>query len=62
MKAVIHLQDPTFQGFQPRATEAGIWNLIQKQAEANEAVPVYGLGKRAVSTMGPNFALSLIGK
>lgn len=62
VKAVIHLQDPTFQGFLPGATEAGIWNLIQKQAEANETVPVYGSGKRAVSTMGPNFALSLIGK
>jgi hypothetical protein len=64
-RALIHFQDPTFQGFLPGATEAGIWNLILKQAEFEEnqnAEPVTFLAKRAVSTLKPGFALSLIGK
>ncbi len=62
-RAVIHFQDPTFQGFLPGATEDGIWNLILKQAQRNQTVVAYtGLEKRAVSTMGPGFALGLIGK
>lgn len=64
LRAVIHLQDPTFQGFLPGATEDGIWNLIRKQAEADEALggtETGALGKRAVATLKPDFALSLIG-
>jgi hypothetical protein len=63
LRAVIHLQDPTFQGFLPGATEDGIWNLILKQAQRNEtAVTPYALRKSAVSTLKPDFALNLIGK
>jgi hypothetical protein len=65
LKAVIHFQDPTFQNYLPGATQADIWNLILKQAVENEGSdlkPADGLPKRAISTMGPNFALSLIGK
>lgn len=65
VRAIIHLQDPTFQGFLPGATENGVWNLVRKLAEQDNAQgkvvtngPVY---KRAVSPMGSGFALSLLG-
>ncbi|MEO7426031.1 MAG: hypothetical protein ABI036_12650 [Fibrobacteria bacterium] len=64
-RSVIHFQDPTFQGFLPNATEAGIWNLILKQAEYEEnrdSDPGLILEKRTVSAFKPDFALSLIGK
>jgi hypothetical protein len=68
LRAIIHFQDPTFQGFLPGATEASIWNLIQKQAEyedqhkdGDEGI-VYGLQKQgAGSILKPDFALNLIG-
>ncbi|HKP96716.1 MAG TPA: hypothetical protein VJ385_13245 [Fibrobacteria bacterium] len=66
LRAVIHFQDPTFQGFLPGATEAGVWNLILKQAEHDEGhdglIVSAGLRKSAVATLKPDFALSLIGK
>lgn len=60
LKTIIRFQDPTFQGFLPGATEAGLWNLILKAADKEDAqVPV---AKRAVSYMSPRFALSFLGK
>jgi hypothetical protein len=63
VRQVIHLQDPTFQGFLPGATENALWNLLIKQAEYNESLnndPVFK--KSALAPMKPNFALSLLGK
>ncbi|GEM_PF-2857917 len=63
IRQVIHLQDPTFQGFLPGATEDAVWNLVIKQAEMNESQDngvVYK--KTAMSPLKPNFALSLLGK
>ena len=66
LRAIIHLQDPTFQGFLPGATEADIWNIILKQAQYDEqnsgTIIAYGLQKRGAHTLRPNFALSLLGK
>jgi hypothetical protein len=66
LRQVIHLQDPTFQGFLPGATEAGVWNLILKSMEAEQAEQeevVYVMYKRsALSPLRPDFALSLLGK
>ncbi len=61
LRQVIHLQDPTFQGFLPGATENAIWNLILKQAEYDEAGSVV-FKKSALAPMKPNFALSLLGR
>lgn len=71
IRAVIHLQDPTYQGLLPGATEDAIWNIVLKQAQLNEnpvtagpsdTRPVYTvLAKRAEATLRPDFALSLIG-
>jgi hypothetical protein len=67
LRQIIHLQDPTFQGFLPGATEAGVWNLILKSMEADRADMDEGLDnglikRSALSTLQPNFALSLLGK
>lgn len=60
LKTFIHFQDPTFQGFLPGATEAGIWALLLKAADQEDAkIPV---AKHAAATMSPYFALSLLGK
>ena len=61
VRQVIHLQDPTFQGFLPGATENALWNLLIKQAEYEEAQDVF-YKKSALAPMKPNFALSLLGK
>lgn len=68
IRAVIHLQDPTFQGFLPGATEDALWSILLKKANVSET-PVgpmpdstrVVLIKTAVSTLRPDFALSLIG-
>jgi hypothetical protein len=64
LRQVIHLQDPTFQGFLPGATEAGVWNLVLKQMEADQASQEDGVvfKRSALSTLKPDFALSLLGK
>ena len=63
IRAVIHLQDPTFQNYLPGATEADIWNLIRKQAQYDDENNwEVAMAKRAVGTMKPGFALSLLGK
>jgi hypothetical protein len=67
IRKVIHLQDPTFQGFLPGATEDGVWNLVrilaeQDQNQGGQVVYNPGFPKRsAVATMNPHFALSLLG-
>lgn len=74
IRAVIHFQDPTFQGFLPGATEGDIWNLIRKQAELDDGgsdvidpldstytIPL-ALRKRSLETLRPDFALGLLGK
>lgn len=61
VRQVIHLQDPTFQGFLPGATENALWNLLLKKAEYEEANNVI-FKKSALAPMKPNFALSLLGK
>jgi hypothetical protein len=61
VRQVIHLQDPTFQGFLPGATEDALWNLLLKQAEYDEARNVV-FKKSALAPMRPDFALSLLGK
>lgn len=60
VRQVIHLQDPTFQGFLPGATENALWNLLIKQAEYEEAQDVF-YKKSALAPMKPTFALSLLG-
>jgi len=68
IRSVIHLQDPTFQGFLPGATEDAIWNILLKQTRYNEdrvkTIPGISVGpvlmKSAVSTLRPDFALTLI--
>ena len=68
IRSVIHLQDPTFQGFLPGATEDAIWSILLKQAKYSEThrVAIDGgptgpiLMKAAVSTLRPDFALTLI--
>jgi len=66
IRAVIHLQDPTFQGFLPGATEDAIWNILLKKAQLGGkriagSVTETGLPKIAASTLRPDFALTLIG-
>jgi hypothetical protein len=63
IRAIVHLQDPTFQGFLPGATENDVWNLVIKLAERDTAEPDYGVYKTtALSPLKPDFALSLLGK
>lgn len=62
LRQVIHLQDPTFQGFLPGATENALWNLILRQAELEEARNGVTFKKSALAPMQPNFALTLLGK
>jgi hypothetical protein len=61
LRAVIHLQDPTFQGYLPGATENDVWNILLKKAELNDQrKPVaVALSNDAVSTLRPDFALGL---
>lgn len=67
LRAVIHLQDPTFQGFLPGATEDGVWNLLLKKAQHAQALKNAQdstrtvLLKGAVSTLRPDFSLHLVG-
>jgi hypothetical protein len=70
LRAIIHFQDPTFQGFLPGATEADIWNLIRKQAEYEDQQDAIGSDDGIVhestetgaeSFLKPDFALNLIG-
>lgn len=62
LRAIIHFQDPTFQGFLPGATEDAIWSLLRKKAIANEnrVQVAVALRKSAVSTLRPDFALNLL--
>jgi hypothetical protein len=61
LRAVIHLQDPTYQGYLPGATEDALWNILLKKAKLQDSrAPVVALRKGAVSTLRPDFALGLI--
>jgi hypothetical protein len=63
LRTVIHLQDPTFQGFLPGATEDDVWNILLKKAELSGSLAAVSLALRmsAISTLRPDFALGLIG-
>lgn len=57
LSAIIHFQDPTFQGFLPGATQASVWNLIRKQAIYEEQRNVDPLFKEDFNVMQPQFIL-----
>lgn len=53
---IIHFQDPTFQGYLPGATEAGLWNLIRKQVLYHDDFRSNGtVDQLANDAMNPQF-------
>ncbi len=58
VRVIVHLQDPTFQGFLPGATEDGVWSLVRKLAEKDTASTTT---VATTTTMDSHFALSLLG-
>ena len=65
IRKVIHLPDPTFQGYLPGGTEDKVWDLVAKLADIKDTV-IYdsntmALVKRAAGSMDPEFPLTLLG-
>lgn len=52
---IIYFQDPTFQGYLPGATEANLWNLIEKHAAYYDGMGGRGPMDLAEETMSPEF-------
>lgn len=64
LRAVLHFRDPTFQGFLPGATEDALWSILLKKARLQEGrIPLaVALRQGAISTLRPDFVLTLLGK
>ncbi len=55
IRSILHLQDPTFQGFLPGATEDAVWSLLQKSMEKKPtaAKRVMGMDSGSSTETGP---------